>query len=108
MLRLWESATLLVVLAAAVQGLLVRHDHPFRPDYILRVTAENYTEACMDRYSVLVNGSLPGPELRLREGETSWIRVYNDMSDANTTIVSTSKLLTKKSSADHINSTGTD
>ncbi|CEL08619.1 hypothetical protein ASPCAL11767 [Aspergillus calidoustus] len=86
MLRLWESATLLVGLAAAVQGLLVRHDHSFQPDYILRVTAENYTEACMDRYSVLVNGSLPGPELRLREGETSWIRVYNDMSDANTTI----------------------
>jgi FtsP/CotA-like multicopper oxidase with cupredoxin domain len=108
MQRLWESATLLVGLAAAVQGLLVRHDHSFQPDYILRVSAENYTEACMDRYSVLVNGSLPGPEIRLREGETSWIRVYNDMSDANTTIVSTSNLLTEKeSSADILNSTGT-
>ncbi|KAL2784679.1 Cupredoxin [Aspergillus keveii] len=84
--RLWKSASLLAFLTAAVQGLLVRHDDSFQPDYILRVSAENYTEACMDRYSVLVNGSLPGPEIRLREGETSWIRVYNDMSDANTTI----------------------
>lgn len=77
-----------LALATASLGALVHHDHSFRPDHILRVTAENYTEACATRYSVLVNGSSPGPELRLKEGQVNWIRVYNDMKDENTTIVS--------------------
>ncbi|KAL2819622.1 Cupredoxin [Aspergillus cavernicola] len=77
---------LLLGLVSATRGSTVRHDHSFQPDHILRVTAETYTEACSERYSVLVNGSSPGPELRLREGEVNWIRVYNDMPDANTTI----------------------
>ncbi|KAJ5259627.1 hypothetical protein N7478_012608 [Penicillium angulare] len=38
------------------------------------------------RYSALVNGSSPGPELRLKEGQVSWIRVYNDMEHENATI----------------------
>ncbi|KAL2867486.1 Cupredoxin [Aspergillus lucknowensis] len=83
---LWKSIAVLLGLAAASQGHVYRHDHSFQPDHILRVTAGTFSEACSERYSVLVNGSLPGPELRLREGETSWIRVYNDMTDANTTI----------------------
>jgi hypothetical protein len=41
----------------------------------------------MERYSVLVNGSSPGPELRLQEDNVSWIRVYNDMEHANVTMV---------------------
>ncbi|KAJ4149869.1 hypothetical protein LMH87_010647 [Akanthomyces muscarius] len=69
-----------------VYGRLVRHDASFQPDHILRVAAENYSQACSERYSVLVNGSLPGPELRLQEGEVSWIRVYNDMEDSNVTM----------------------
>jgi len=64
------------------------HDDSFQPDHILRVTARDYDEACTSRYSVLVNGSSPGPELRLKEGQVNWIRVYNDMKDENTTIVS--------------------
>ncbi|KAL4865120.1 hypothetical protein BDV12DRAFT_188377 [Aspergillus spectabilis] len=81
-----NTLTLLLGLAAATTATVVRHDHAFQPDHILRVTAENYSEACSERYSVLVNGSSPGPELRLREGEGSWIRVYNDITDANTTM----------------------
>ncbi|OGE47865.1 hypothetical protein PENARI_c035G09877 [Penicillium arizonense] len=73
-------------LVTATQGLLVRHDNSFQPDHILRVTAQNYSQACMERYSVLVNGSSPGPELRLQEDKVSWIRVYNDMEDSNVTM----------------------
>lgn len=64
------------------------HDDSFQPDHILRVTARDYVGACTSRYSVLVNGSSPGPELHLKEGQVNWIRVYNDMKDENTTIVS--------------------
>ncbi|USP75998.1 hypothetical protein yc1106_03272 [Curvularia clavata] len=36
--------------------------------------------------SVLVNGTSPGPELRLPGGKTSWVRVCNDMDEYNTTM----------------------
>lgn len=64
------------------------HDSSFVPDHVLRVTYENVSIGCQTRPSVLINGSLPGPELRLKPGRTSWIRVYNDMTDYNATIVS--------------------
>jgi len=57
------------------------HDDTFIPDAILRVTAANTSIGCIDRYSVLVNGTSPGPELRFREGEAKWVRVYNDMAE---------------------------
>lgn len=79
--------TLLFGLATASLGSVFHHGDSFQPDHVLRVTAENFTEACMNRYSVLVNGSSPGPELRLKEGQVNWIRVYNDMKNGNTTIV---------------------
>ena len=63
------------------------HDSSFVPDRILRVTAQNVSLNCESRYSVVVNGSVPGPELRIPEGKVSWIRVYNDMKDQNLTIV---------------------
>lgn len=78
----------LLGLAAAAQARVVEHDSSFTPDHVLRVTAGTWSEACDERHSVLVNGSVPGPDLRLREGELNWIRVYNDMTDANTTMVS--------------------
>lgn len=68
-------------------GVALIHDDSFQPDYVLRITAQNYSLACIERYSVLVNGTSPGPELRLREGKVSWIRVYNDMTDNNFTMV---------------------
>lgn len=68
--------------------LLPCHDETFVPDAILRVTAQNQTTSCLpSKSTVLVNGTSPGPELRLVEGVTYWIRVYNDMSEANLTIV---------------------
>lgn len=63
------------------------HDSSFVPDHVLRLTYEDVSIGCQTRPSVLVNGSLPGPELRLLPGKTTWIRVYNDMSDYNATMV---------------------
>jgi FtsP/CotA-like multicopper oxidase with cupredoxin domain len=63
------------------------HDHSFIPDHVLRITYETISIGCQTRPSVVINGSLPGPELRLRPGKTSWIRVYNDMTEFNATIV---------------------
>lgn len=63
------------------------HGDDFVPDHILRLTMANITIGCQTRESVVVNGTLPGPEIRLKPGKTSWIRVYNDMKDVNTTMV---------------------
>ena len=63
------------------------HDSSFVPDYVLRVTYSNISMGCQERASALINNTLPGPEIRLKPGKTSWIRVYNDMTDYNTTIV---------------------
>ena len=68
---------------------LHHHDEHFVPDAILRVTAQNISQPCArSKSTVLVNGTSPGPELRIREGQTSWLRVYNDMPDQNLTMVS--------------------
>ena len=87
------AAILLYALVA--RGGVVVHDDSFHPDYVLRVVAQNYSQACIERYSVLVNGSAPGPELRLREGKITWIRVHNDMTDTNFTMVITILSLSK-------------
>lgn len=62
------------------------HDSSFTPDYVLRVTLQNTTLNCESRQSTLVNETVPGPTLRIPEGKTTWIRVYNDMKDLNTTM----------------------
>ena len=64
------------------------HDDSFSPDAILRVTAQSVSLGGIQRLTTLVNGSIPGPELRVPENETAWIRVYNDMNGQNLTIVS--------------------
>jgi len=66
---------------------LTTHDYDFVPHHILRVTAQNISINCESRYSVLVNGTHPGPTLRIPEEKTTWIRVYNDMTDQNLTMV---------------------
>jgi L-ascorbate oxidase len=66
---------------------LYTHDANFHPDFYLSITYENLNIACEQRMSVLINGTSPGPELRLPPGKTSWIRVCNDMDDHNTTMV---------------------
>ncbi|KUJ06572.1 L-ascorbate oxidase [Mollisia scopiformis] len=82
------SLLLLLALEWNVEAIkLVCHDETFVPDAVLRVTAENHTTSCLpSKSTVLVNGTSPGPELRLVEGRTYWIRVYNDMPAANLTM----------------------
>ena len=64
-----------------------KHDSSFQPDYVLVATAENITVDCQSRYSVVLNGTSPGPLLHLREGVITWVRVYNNMQDLNLTVV---------------------
>jgi L-ascorbate oxidase len=68
----------------------IRHDDSFVPDHVLVVTYENISIGCQTRPSVVINGTSPGPEIRLKAGKTSWIRVYNHMTHEdhchNTTI----------------------
>jgi multicopper oxidase len=85
MLQTWPSLLCLSLFLQLVTAVV--HDESFIPDIILRVTAANYSQACQNRYSVLVNGTSPGPTLRLEEGTVTWIRVYNDMDNYNTTMV---------------------
>ena len=65
---------------------LQTHDNTFQPDQILRVSSINADIACIQRQSVVINGTTPGPAVVLPAGETTWVRVYNDMSDQNATI----------------------
>lgn len=60
----------------------------YAPDYVLSATAENITINCLSRYSVVFNGTLPGPPLYLKENHTTWVRVYNSIEDQNLTVVS--------------------
>lgn len=66
----------------------VIHDSSFTPDAILRVTSQNVSLGGIQKLTTLVNGSAPGPEVRVLENETVWIRVFNDMKDSNLTMVS--------------------
>ncbi|THW47910.1 L-ascorbate oxidase [Aureobasidium pullulans] len=71
----------------AVQATLVRkHDETFMPDFSLRVTVKNISQGCFIRESVVVNGTSPGPTLRIKPNKVTWIRVYNDMADQNLTM----------------------
>ena len=65
----------------------VTHGDNFHPDFYLSVTYGLQNVACEQRMSVLVNGTSPGPALRLPGGKTSWVRVCNDMDEFNTTMV---------------------
>lgn len=58
-----------------------------KPDYVLVATAANITINCQHRYSVIFNGTSPGPPLYLRENSTTWVRVYNNIEDQNLTVV---------------------
>jgi hypothetical protein len=47
-------------LLSLVTAKLHVHDATFAPDQILRVTAQNITQGCLSKYSVLVNGEKLG------------------------------------------------
>lgn len=66
----------------------VFHDASFSPDFILNVTEKPFTQSCISKPAViLINGTSPGPEIRLAEGKIYWIRVFNDMDNQNLTMV---------------------
>lgn len=83
-----SSISLLLLAVIGVDAGTTVHDDSFKPDAVLHVTAQNIKLGGIQRFTTLVNGSVPGPELRIPEGEVAWIRVYNDMEDANLTMVS--------------------
>lgn len=64
------------------------HGQHFVPDAVLRLTLENVPLSCESRYSTVINGTVPGPELHIPAGKTSWVRVYNDAKVENATVVS--------------------
>lgn len=57
------------------------------PDYKLIATVDNITINCQTRYSVIFNGTTPGPPLYMKENYTTWVRVYNHIRDQNVTVV---------------------
>jgi L-ascorbate oxidase len=76
----------LLLLSCSTTAKFHKHDATFQPDIVLRATAQNISVDCQSRYSVIINGSSPGPTLYLKEGFTTWIRVYNDIKDDNLTV----------------------
>jgi hypothetical protein len=67
----------------------VLHDSSFSPDFVLRVAEQPFTQSCITKSDViLINGTFPGPEIRLIEGNIYWIRVFNDMNNKNLTMAS--------------------
>lgn len=86
---LFRRVVILLSMICPVLAGTLCHDETFVPDAVLRISAQNISQSCYPaKYTVLVNGTAPGPEVRLLEGQTYWIRVYNDMTDDNATIVS--------------------
>ncbi|KAG5947886.1 Multicopper oxidase aurL2 [Claviceps monticola] len=81
----WRALSLAAWVGAAVAKLRV-HDASFTPDYVLEVAEQDYKINCEVRRSVAVNGSVPGPEIHLQEGRTTWIRVYNRLQGENLTM----------------------
>ncbi|KAI0412427.1 Cupredoxin [Xylaria grammica] len=80
-------AAVILTLATGISALKAHiHDSTFTPDIVLSVTRQNVNIAGIERYSTLVNGSTPAPELRISEDQVTWIRVHNDMDDANLTM----------------------
>ncbi|GAP93313.2 putative multicopper oxidase [Rosellinia necatrix] len=73
-----------IVSIAALQARV--HDDTFTPDAVLSVTRQTISVAGIERYTTLINNSLPAPVLRIPEDQVIWIRVYNDMNDANVTM----------------------
>jgi FtsP/CotA-like multicopper oxidase with cupredoxin domain len=89
MLLLMRHLLIFLATTGVVKATLQCHGEAFIPDAVLRITAQNISQSCLPSKSVvLVNGTSPGPELRLLEGQTYWIRVYNDMPEQNLTMAS--------------------
>jgi hypothetical protein len=83
-----SSVLLGSLLSTAVNSRGVEHGDTVSPDHVLRVTLADVPSACESRQNVVVNGTTPGPAIRVLPGTRSWIRVYNDMDDRNLSMVS--------------------
>ncbi|KAF9638704.1 putative l-ascorbate oxidase protein [Lasiodiplodia theobromae] len=86
MLRSILPSLLLAAAAWAKEPSLQVHDDTFIPDAVLRVTEGPTSIGCIQRDSVVVNGTVPGPQLSFVSGSVVWIRVYNDMPNENLTM----------------------
>jgi L-ascorbate oxidase len=75
-----------LALAQLGHATLRTHDESFQPDEVLRVSIESINQACRTRSSAVVNGTSPGPPLRIKPDHTTWIRVHNDMEAENLTM----------------------
>ncbi|PHH69088.1 hypothetical protein CDD82_88 [Ophiocordyceps australis] len=76
-------------LALLMQGVwadLEVHGKDFQPEYVLEATLGPLDMDCQTRESVMLNNSSPGPTLYLKEGQTTWVRVYNNIADQNITL----------------------
>ncbi|PFH61132.1 hypothetical protein XA68_18139 [Ophiocordyceps unilateralis] len=72
---------------AASSATLHEHRHgSFFPDEVLRVKRGSINSGGIHQLSALANGSMPGPTIRIPEDKVVWIRVYNDMDNANLTM----------------------
>ncbi|TVY88387.1 Multicopper oxidase [Lachnellula willkommii] len=68
---------------AVTSTIPTKHGPSFSPDYSLRVTEQPFTQSCITKDRViLVNGTSPGPGLRLTEGNIYWIRHWHGLSMA--------------------------
>ncbi|KAL9054231.1 MAG: hypothetical protein Q9162_004264 [Coniocarpon cinnabarinum] len=77
---------LLFQICQTIAANLQTHGDTFQPDVVLRISSIQAEIACVERPSVVVNGTTPGPAVSLPAGKTTWVRVYNDMSDQNATV----------------------
>jgi hypothetical protein len=86
---LWSKifGTLLCVSVSLASIQHYSHDGSFTPDAVLTVTRQNISIAGINKYATLVNGSIPGPPLRIPENVVFWVRVYNNIEDDNLTMV---------------------
>ncbi|KAI1193777.1 L-ascorbate oxidase [Nemania serpens] len=74
------------LLRTALAASAAVHDGLWQPEYSLYATEEVITVNCEARRSVVLNGTYPGPTLYLKEGQTTWIRVYNQLHNLNLTV----------------------
>ncbi|CAJ2512777.1 Uu.00g008960.m01.CDS01 [Anthostomella pinea] len=57
-----------------------------KPDHTLSLTEQEIKINCKERKSVVIEGTVPGPQITLQEGKTTWIRVKNDTPDKKVTM----------------------
>ncbi|XP_071694278.1 laccase-15-like [Rutidosis leptorrhynchoides] len=57
------------------------HSEALRRHYKFFVNETSYTRLCVTKDILTVNGRFPGPTIHAREGDTVWVKVYNNGSN---------------------------